>query len=72
MGEQHYLHAPMVSWALNNEGAGSWRMLAQMVETQTLTPAEARVVEFNHKMGVTAGYTISFKSVSARSKVPLP
>ena len=68
MGEQHYVHAPMVNWALNNEGAGSWKMLGQMVETQTLTPAEARVVEFNKKMGVTAGYTISFKSVSARSK----
>ncbi|MEL7098460.1 MAG: LuxR family transcriptional regulator [Pseudomonadota bacterium] len=68
IGEQHYAHAPMVNWALQNEGAGSWRMLAQMLDTQTLTPAERRVFEFNQAMGVTAGYTISFKSVSARSK----
>ncbi len=68
MGEQHYVHAPMVNWALSNEGAGSWRMLAQMLDTETLTPAERRVFEFNQVMGVTAGYTISFKSVSARSK----
>ena len=68
MGEKHYVHAPMVNWALENEGAGSWRMLAQMVETQTLTPAEQRVLQFNASQGVTAGYTISFKSVSARSK----
>lgn len=68
LGEQHYVHAPMVNWALNNEGAGSWGMLAQMRSTETLTPAEKRVLEFNYSMGVTAGYTISFKSVSARSK----
>ncbi|WP_420012486.1 autoinducer binding domain-containing protein [Tateyamaria sp.] len=30
LGEQHYVHAPMVNWALNHEGAGSWGMLAQM------------------------------------------
>ncbi|WP_299145309.1 LuxR family transcriptional regulator [uncultured Tateyamaria sp.] len=68
MGEQHYAHAPMVNWALNNEGACSWGILAQMQSTKTLTPAEQRVLEFNYSMGVTAGYTISFRSVSARSK----
>ncbi|MEM8576883.1 MAG: LuxR family transcriptional regulator [Pseudomonadota bacterium] len=68
IGEQHYAHAPMVNWALQNEGAGSWRMLAQMLDTATLTEPERRVFEFNQQMGVTAGYTISFKSVSARSK----
>ena len=68
MGEQHYVHAPMVNWALANEGACSWGILGQMLASQTLTPAEQRVLEFNYSMGVTAGYTISFKSVSARSK----
>lgn len=68
LGEQHYAHAPMVNWALQNEGACSWGILAKMQSTQTLTPAEQRVLEFNYSMGVTAGYTISFKSVSARSK----
>jgi LuxR family transcriptional regulator len=58
----------MVNWALNNEGVCSWGILAQMQSTQTLTDAERRVLAFNYKMDVTAGYTISFKSVSARSK----
>ena len=30
MGEGHYMHAPMVRWALANEGACSWRILAEM------------------------------------------
>lgn len=63
-----YFHAPMVKWALEHEGACSWSLMANMVESGTLTNSEMRVVEFNRKMGVTAGYTISFKSVSQRSK----
>ena len=42
-----------------------------MQRTQTLTESERRVLEYNYTMGVTAGYTISFKSVSARSKVAI-
>lgn len=68
LGEYHYNQAPMVRWALENEGAGSWGMLAQMQRSQTLTDAERRVLDFNYSMDVKAGYTISFKSVSARSK----
>ena len=68
MGEGHYLHAPMVKWALANEGACSWRILAEMNSNQVLSPAEMRVLEFNLSQGVQVGYTISFKSVSARSK----
>lgn len=68
IGEKMYLHALMVHWVLNNEGAGSWSKLAEMLRNRTLTPAEARVVNFNKKMDVTAGYSVSFKTVSARSK----
>lgn len=68
MDEGHYHHAPMVHWALNNEGAKSWRLLTDMAASKTLSPAERRVMEFNREMGVTAGYSISFKSISARSK----
>ena len=67
-GERHYNQAPMVNWALNNEVACSWEILAQMQRSKTLTDAERRVLEFNYAMGVTAGYTVSFKSVSVRSK----
>jgi LuxR family transcriptional regulator, quorum-sensing system regulator SdiA len=63
-----YFNAPMLHWALENEGAGSWRMIRQMLESQTLTLQEQKVFEFNARMGVTVGYTISFKSVSVRSK----
>lgn len=63
-----YFHAPMLHWALENEGAGSWRMITQMAESQAMTAEERKVYEFNTRMGVNAGYTISFNSVSVRSK----
>lgn len=63
-----YYHAPMLKWALENDGACSWRWMEQMVARDAFTLSERRVVDFNHRMGVTAGYTISFRSVSARTK----
>lgn len=39
-----------------------------MNRTENLTPSELRVMEFNKSMEVTAGYTISFCSISERSK----
>lgn len=63
-----YFHAPMVHWALHNEGAGSWRQLGEKFDLGQLTAKQLEVIQFNLSMGVTAGYTISFKSVSARSK----
>jgi LuxR family transcriptional regulator len=61
-----YFHAPMVRWALENDGACSWRWMDR--NEANFTPSERKVVEFNRRHGVTAGYTISFRSVSARSK----
>ena len=63
-----YNHAPMLHWGLTYEGAASWRMLSQMMTSKAMTREETRVFDFNARMGVTAGYTISFKSVSSRSK----
>ena len=60
-----YFHAPMVKWALENDGACSWRWMDDMARTDGFTSSERRVVEFNRKMSVTAGYTISFRSISA-------
>ncbi|WP_135505528.1 helix-turn-helix transcriptional regulator [Roseovarius aestuariivivens] len=68
IGEGLYFHAPMVRWALENEGACSWSVLARMIETETLTPEERKVIEFNLSKDVRAGYSISFKSVSPRTK----
>lgn len=68
LGEGRYFYAPMVRWALDHEGAGSWRMLAEMVNTGTMTADELKMFEFNQRMNVTAGYTVSFKSLSERTK----
>ena len=65
IGEGLIYQAPMVRWALANDGACSW---SWMIDPSTLTPAELRVVEFNRSMDVCAGYTISFRSVSERTK----
>ncbi|NOD91509.1 LuxR family transcriptional regulator [Ruegeria sp. HKCCD4884] len=63
-----YFHAPMLKWALDNEGAASWKMIQDMNASGTLTNEERKVFEFNKSMGVVAGYTVSFNSVSMRSK----
>jgi LuxR family transcriptional regulator len=61
-----YIHdSPMARWALANDGACSWSWIA---DPANMTPAEQRVTDFNRAMGVTAGYTISFRAVSRRTK----
>jgi len=61
----HVYTAPMVRWALNNTGPCSWRWMA---EPGNLTEAEQAAVAFNISKNVIAGYTISFLSVSERTK----
>lgn len=63
-----YFHAPMLKWALDNEGAASWQMIQQMMSTGQMSVEEQRVIDFNRSMGVVNGYTVSFNSVSLRSK----
>ena len=63
-----YFHAPMTQWALNNEGACSWRLVHEMMASQELSDGAKKVIEFNVRMGMTAGYTISFHSISNRFK----
>jgi len=66
-----YSNAPMLRWALENEGAGSWRLIEEMAEEGKLGPDSERVIAFNKKMNMTAGYTVSFYSSSARFKGPI-
>ena len=66
--EGHYFHAPMLQWALENDGACSWSWMAEMAKSAQLTQGERRILEYNERMGVTAGYTISFRSISERAK----
>lgn len=68
LGGGLYYHAPMVRWALKHDGACSWTVLNDMMRESAITPAEERVLDFNRRLDVTAGYTVSFKSISARSK----
>lgn len=63
-----YRNAPMVRWALENEGHCSWRSLGEQISKGTLDEKATKVVAFNLQHKVHAGYTISFKSVSHRAK----
>jgi LuxR family transcriptional regulator len=68
VGRGLYLKAPMVKWAIENEGAQSWSVL-QRLEGQTSLDSESRaVLDFNRAHGITAGYSISFKPVSPRGR----
>lgn len=60
--------APMVSWAIKNDGACSWRHVGALRAAGQLTDKELEVVAFNVNHGIKAGYTISFRGVSNRSR----
>ncbi|WP_343115581.1 LuxR family transcriptional regulator [Ostreiculturibacter nitratireducens] len=63
-----YQNAPMVKWSAENEGACSWRLIEELALSGKMTEAEREVMEYNLAMGVRAGYSISFRDVSVRSK----
>ncbi len=63
-----YFHAPMVRWALENEGACSWNYVHAQLAQEALSPEAMEVVDFNRQLEMTAGYTISFFSFSPRFK----
>ena len=63
-----YANGPMVRWALANDGACSWSWVIETAARGGFSPAELKTLEFNQKLGLTAGYTISFRSVSQRAK----
>ncbi len=61
-----YFDAPMVNWALDNVGARSWSMVQNNPEA--LSDRQREIVAFNKSMGIKAGYSISFKDISSRTK----
>ncbi len=63
-----FINGPMVRWAIDNEGSCSWRRIQELANRGELTQAEKEVVEFNRQHGVVAGYSLSFPSLSARTK----
>lgn len=68
LGGDMYQHGPMVRWAAENEGACSWRLICERLQKGELTEREMDVIKFNRKHGVQAGYSISFRDQSLRSK----
>ncbi len=68
LGQGKYFDAPMLRWALEHVGAESWRLLDQMAAAGELSPNAFEMREFNEKMGVKAGYTVSFNSRNTREK----
>lgn len=63
-----YFDAPMLHWALENDGPGSWTLVQDQISNGGLSESAQKVLEFNAKHGVTAGYTVSFNSSSDRFK----
>ncbi|MDF1727988.1 MAG: LuxR family transcriptional regulator [Sulfitobacter sp.] len=63
-----YRHAPMVQWALREDGACSWDTLPELIRQAPDQEMAGRVMAFNIAHGVTAGYTLSFPSNSERKK----
>jgi len=68
LAEGLYADAPMLDWALTNEGFASWRRAHDMARAGQLDPKTQAVYDFNQRMGVKAGYTISFNSATQRFK----
>jgi len=66
-----YFHAPMVRWSMKNDGACSWALLEERILSGDVTAEERAVLEFNRAHGVTAGYSISFKSLRPRMKAAM-
>jgi len=71
VNEGLYFHAPMVRWSLENDGACSWSVLGARVDADDFTPEERAVIAFNRRHGVTAGYSISFRSLRPRMKAAI-
>lgn len=63
-----YFHAPMVRWALENDGACSWQFAQDLLNRDALDAKGQKVLEFNRTMEMRAGYTVSFFSSSPRFK----
>ncbi len=61
-----YRSSPMLLWAAENTGACSWSWVHENIGR--MDSNNRKVIELNQKMGVTAGYTLSFQETSRRSK----
>jgi LuxR family transcriptional regulator, quorum-sensing system regulator SdiA len=67
-GKSLYFHAPMAIWAANNVGVCSWQWAVDRRNSGESTEVENNILDLNDNMGVRAGYSISFDTISERSK----
>lgn len=58
--------SPMLKWAAEHNGAGSWSNAVNYFDPES--PKQVALMQLNAKFGLTAGYTISFRESSTRTK----
>ena len=63
-----FMNAPMVQWSLENTGTSSWSIVHEGIQRGVYTKEQLAVIEFNRIWGISVGYSVSFKSLSPRSK----
>ncbi|MGR3711913.1 MAG: LuxR family transcriptional regulator [Shimia sp.] len=68
LDEGLYFNGPMFEWTLNNTGSASWAKAAQALQDGVLSDQQLNVLEVNSSFGIHAGYTVSFPTVSSRTK----
>lgn len=61
-----YAETPMYDWISKNEGACSWRVMAEAYARDELTAKQRKAVEKMGRLGSGAGYSISFPSANLR------
>ncbi len=68
MGDGLYFHGPMMKWTLENVGAQSWSMISKALQNGGLSDQQKQVYDVNKSYGLVAGYTVSFPTISSRTK----
>ena len=63
-----YAKTPVFRWAERSSGICTWAWVKEAFEAGRLSPQEAEAVRQNAGMGISAGISVSFPAVSARSK----
>ena len=63
-----YARTPVFRWAERNNGACTWKWVAEAFAAGRLSTEEAEAVRQNATMGVVAGISVSFPEASARAK----
>lgn len=63
-----FVDSPMFRWSFENVGCASWSVVADMHCRGELSDKELEIVASNQRFNVSAGYTVSFPSVSHRVK----